>query len=337
MENGNERKATIKDICAKTGLALGTVSKYLNGGTLKADNAEKIQKAIDELDYKVDIFARALKTKKTNTVGVLLPELGNAFYGSITSSIGKELQKHGYEMIVKESNYSIDRENESLQWFVERRCDGIICFITTNNKLNLDIIRNYPIICIDREIANLNIESVNVNNREIVKESIKYLISQGHKKVAGLFPINSYTSGERQKGFRDAFKEMNIILNDEDIIYFDEAKNNESDVINEVLENEKYTAIFTSNYTSTISAMFMINERKIKIPEEISIIGFDNIMFTKLFTPKLTIISQPLDEIAYTAVNRLLNIINNKTQKKKNTFLKCELIYGDSVKCLDRD
>lgn len=335
MDTTNERKATIKDICSKTGLAIGTVSKYLNGGSLRKANAEKIKNAILELDYKVDVYARGMKTKKTNTVGVLLPQLGNAFYGSIATAIGKELQKSGYEMLVKESNYDHNRELESLNGFIERRTDGIICFLLSEDLSKFKHFNDEPIVFIERQVKEFNAEKVNVNNYEIVKESIKYLIEQGHTKIAGVFPANTYTGEERVKGFKDAFKEMNVVFDDKLVHYFNENLSNEYSVIANILDSNCCTAIFTSNYTSTLSAIFLINERNIKIPDDISIIGFDNMMFTELFTPKLTIVNQPIDQIASTAVSRVIELIENKNTKKRNNILKCNLILGNSVKNLN--
>lgn len=333
MDTSKDRKATIKDICQKTGLAIGTVSKYLNGGSLKQANADKIRSAILELDYKVDIYARGMKTKKTNTVGVLLPQLGNAFYGSIATAIGTELQKHGYEMLVQESNYNPDREIECLNSFVERRTDGIICFLLSEDLSKFEKFANEPLVIMERDqIKEFSAERVNVNNKEIVKETTKYLIDEGHEKIAGVFPIGSFTGEERVKGFIEAYEEKNIPFENDLIYYFDEKLSNEYDVISKILDEKKCTALFTSNYTSTLSAMFLFNERHIKIPNDISIIGFDNIMFTKLFTPKLTIITQPIEEIAEVSVNRVIDLIENKNFKKRNNLLKCKLLYGESVK-----
>lgn len=332
MENAKKRKATIKDICQKTGLAVGTVSKYLNGGSLRKENVKKIESAISELDYKVDVYARAMKTKKTNTVGVLLPRLGNAFYGSIATAIGEELKKNGYEMIVQESNYDPNRELDCSNGFIERRTDGIICFLLSEKLTKFRHFNDEPIVFIERQIDEFDAECVNVNNREIVKESIKYLIENGHTKIAGLFPACSYTGSERKQGFIDAFNEMNLPIDNDMIYLFNENLNNEYEIISKAIDSEKYSAIFTSNYTSTLSAIFLINERNIKIPNDLSILGFDNMMFTKLFTPQLTIVDQPIEEIASTAVKRVIKLIANTKIKKKNNILKCNLILGDSVK-----
>lgn len=333
MKISNDKKATIKDICRMTGLAIGTVSKYLNGGSLRKENVEKIKSAIAELDYKVDVYARGLKTKKTYTVGVLLPQLGNAFYGSIATAIGKELQKQGYAMIVQETNYNSELEEECLNGFLERRTDGIICFLLSDKLSCFSNISNEPIVLIEHEkVSGFNFERINVNNKEIVKKSIKYLLERGHEKIAGVFHENSFTGDERIKGFIEAFEEMNVPFKQEYIYYFNEKTNNEYDVISKILEDGQFTALFTSNYTSTLSAIFLFNKRNVKIPDDISIIGFDNMMFTDLFTPKLTIVNQPIDQIASLAVERVIKLIENKGTKKQNSILECQLLIGDSVK-----
>lgn len=331
MTNNNSQKPTIKDISARTGLALGTISKYLNGGKLRKENAYKIKKAIEDLDYNVDYYARAMITKKTFSVGIVLPELGNQFYGLIASQIGKILYQNGYEIIIKESDFNPNMERNCVNWFVERRIDGIIDITCGGNEefyKNL----NYPnIVFVDNVLSDLEAETVVSNNREIVKEAINYLFDMGHRKIAAIFANNVYTSRERELGYRDAFKERGIEVDESIVFHMNDTTDEAYNIVEKTIDTGMYTALFASNYLSTLGAIFSINKKDTSILSKVSFIGFDNIMLTNLFKPELTIINQPIEKIASKAAERILAIIDNPNLKTQENIIQCELIKGQTV------
>ena len=177
------RKATIKDVARVSGLSLGTISKYMNGGVVKASNREKIDAAVRELNYSVDEYARGLITNKTKTIGVLFPEFSNLFYAQIASELERELSKFGYAVAACESFYDRAKEERSVRWLMSRRMDALAiipCGHTASEYEYLTKI-GVPIIFIDQYIPGLECESFVVNNREICKECVGYLMDNGHR------------------------------------------------------------------------------------------------------------------------------------------------------------
>lgn len=332
----NKKKATIKDICKETNLSIGTVSKYLNGGKLKEKNRILIEKAIEKYNYSIDFYAKTMITKKTNCVGVVIPEFGNAFYGILVTAISKCLRSNSYEVIVKESNYDEKIEQLCIKWFIERKCDAIICLPTGNQTQFYKSLDYSNIIFVDNFIKGIDRDFVLVDNYEISKKGTKFLLDNGHTNIVGMFINNSYTSLERKRGFIDAYKESNLLPNDDLIIHIDENVDEAYEKVDNLINQKKATAIFATSYISTLGSIFLINEKNLNVPEDISIMGFDNIMLTNLFKTKLTIINQPIQELAVTAVDLALKRINNPEKEHQTIILKCTLMEGNTISRLHK-
>ena len=150
--------ATIKDIARETGLSLATISKYLNGGSLREKNRVAIEDAIKKLDYHVNEYARGLKSKKSRTVGMVLPELANLFNMKIVSTIEQMLQKHGYSVIICDSQNSLEQEARSVEFLLNKQVDGIINIPMGNNSKHLRpaVEHNVPILLLDRPLEDLS-------------------------------------------------------------------------------------------------------------------------------------------------------------------------------------
>lgn len=327
-----KKRATIKDLQKETGLSLGTISKYLNNGSLKKQNRELIEDAIKRLDFHVDPYARSMITGKTNTIGVVVPELGNAFYGLIASYFDKYLRQNNYGLVVKEYNNDYKNECNCIKWFIERKMDAIIVFTIGNiNKEFYQQLDYKNIIFVDNKIDDIDFDFIGTNNYEISKQAVSYLIENGHKKIIGLFVEGCYTAKERYRGYQDALKEHNIEV-DDNLVYFTGGSLEEtSTIVADLILKKDYSAVYASNYISTLAILFMLNEKSMKVPDDISLLGFDNIMLTNIFTPKITIVEQPLKQIAKTVSDRICELANGSTARCE-IYLKSEIQVGLSVK-----
>lgn len=327
-------KATIKDVARITGLSLGTISKYMNGGTVKRKNQEKIDAAVQELNYHVDEYARAMITNKTKTIGLLLPEFGNLFYAQVASELERELNKHGYAVAACESFYDKVREERSIRWLMSRRLDALIiapCGRTVEDYAYLAEV-GIPVIFIDQYIPGLNCEFFVVNNREICNTCIGYLIDNGHRQIAMVAAqAGLYTSDERVKGYYDAFAQRGIPVDDRLIFHVTEDADQAYDVVKKLLKEKVCTALFAANFPNTIGSMFAINETRISIPGELSFVGFDDMMFTRIFRPKLTIIDQPISDIAVGVTRRMFELMEQEVYSYRVNELKCVMKINAST------
>lgn len=327
-------KATIKDVARITGLSLGTISKYMNGGTVKIKNQEKIDAAVQELNYHVDEYARGMITNKTRTIGLLLPEFSNLFYAQVASELERELNKHGYAVAACESFYDKEKEERSIRWLMSRRMDALVIAPCGHRAEDYAYLAqtDVPIVFIDQYISGLDCEFFIVNNREICRECVGYLMDHGHREIAMVAAQEGvFTSDERVKGYYDAYQERGIPVNEDMIFRVTEDVDESYHVVKKLLQKNICSALFAANLPNTIGSMFAINELRIAIPAELSFVGFDDIMFTRVYRPKLTIVDQPLPEIAASVTKRLFELIGQETYEYRVNVHECSIKFNAST------
>lgn len=328
------RKATIKDVAKRTGLSLGTISKYMNGGAVKNSNRERIDAAVKELGYSVDEYARGLITNRTKTVGLLIPEFSNLFYAQIASELEHELNRSGYAIAACESFYDINKERQSVLWLNSRRMDALVIVPCGRNASDYDYLKNIsiPVIFVDQYIPDMNVDFCVVNNREICRKCTGYLLDIGHRNIAvAAAESGLYTADERIKGYIDAYKERGIVVSEELIIRIPENMNVAYKTIKDRLSRRDCTALFAANFPNTVGSMFAINDLKLSIPTELSFVGFDDMMFTKIFHPKLTIIDQPILQIAECITKRIFELLEEEEYSYRFNEMKCSLKVNEST------
>lgn len=330
--------ATIKDIAEKTGLGLATISKYLNGGHVLDKNRIAIEAAIEELNFTVNEFARGLKTNRSKMIGVVIPQLNNIFMTSIITVIEDILRTHGYAVIVCDTAKDEKREDEVIQFLVNKMVDGIILLTTSKdaNGLDLAINRNIPVVLIDRKIERLcdRVDMVLVDNFKAAYNSIDYLIKNGHKRIGLIIgPNEIYTSKQRRLGYEAALEANGISVDRDLIINTDFTIQGGYDSMVKLLGKKRVTAVFVTNYEMTLGTILALNDKNIKIPEEMSIIGFDNLQLAQVVKPRLTIVTQPWEEIGRYAAELILRRMKNpkEDEKAKVVTLATELETAESV------
>ena len=327
---------TIKDIAKQTGLGLATISKYLNGGNVLAGNKTAIEKAIKELDFRVNEFARGLKTSKSKTIGVVIPELSNIFCTSIITIIEDILRQKGYGILVCDCRTDEKLECEATEFLVNKMVDGIISMPVSKNgeHLKLPLSKGIPVVLIDRKVEGLNVDAVLVDNVAAAENAVEYLIDHGHREIGIICgPRDVFTSHQRQLGYSQAFIKKGMFPKQELIAYGDYTVQSGYENLKKLLvENKSLSALFVTNYEMTLGAIIAINELGIKIPEQISLIGFDNMHLSQVVQPKLTIISQPISKIAENVAHIMLKRLSqDKHDEPQIVNLSTQLILGESV------
>lgn len=325
--------ANIKQVAAMAGVSTATVSKYLNGIRVKEYNKTAIDEAIAKLEYKRNPTARGLRTHKSMTIGVLIPELDNLFATSIISTIENIIIKKGYSTII--CDYKSDRELEvkKLNFLIDRLVDGIIVmpsYLTKDDIAHIDV----PTVFIDRKIDSVNSDFVVVDNADASFNATNYLMECGHKKIGVILgPKYVYTSQERFKGYESAFKSKNMELNSNYIINGNyDIKTGHDATIQLIKMKNPPTAIYATNYEITLGAIIALNEMNINVPDEISLVGFDNQEMANVVRPKVTIVAQPIEKIGKYIARTILEHIENPDKETTCKVLKTNLIIQDSVK-----
>lgn len=328
---------TIKDIARVTGLSISTISKYLNGGNLLTENQVLIQKAIDDLDFRVNNFARGLKTRKSNMVGIVIPHITNTYFTLLISSIQTLLRSRGYGTILCDCNNDYQLEIDNIEFLISNSVDAIINVPLSRTGDHLLIAKKMriPIIVLETVYKNNLFNSVVINNTDIIKQATNHLIERGHRNIVYINgAIDTLVAQERLLGYKQALIENNVPIQSRLIAegFFTSLRAYNA-VKNIVKEEKDITALLVSDPEMTVGSLMALSEMKIEIPTDLSFIGFSNAFLTDIYKPKLTVINQPIADIAAATTNMLFKAFEDDNNNKpiKNICLDAELIIGDSV------
>lgn len=310
--------ATIKMVAERAGVSVATVSKYINGGNVYEENRERIQKAIEELDYKINEVARSLKTNKTYTIGVLAATIQSSFITSIISKIQYTLLQHGYSTIIADYQENKKLEKKQLDVLLMRHVDGIILFPEENEEEIVRFIKeqNVPIVMVDNMVEGIPCDAILTDNMGGVYTAVEELIKRSHRRIGMITgPEQMYTSRERMKGYCRACEDYFVEVVPELIRYGNYDIESGYRCFTELMElANPPTAVVAGNYYMAIGALQAINEKGIRIPEQLSFIAYDHMEFAGIMTPKISTVSQPLGNIGQVAAERIVQRIKGNME-----------------------
>ena len=331
--------ATMKDLARETGLGLATLSKYFNGGTVREKNRVLIEAAVRKLHYVPNEVARSLKTQHSRAIGVVIPELSNTFITSIISSMEDVLRKHDYAVIVCDCRSDVRREKEAVEFLMHRRVDGLINMATdtTGTHLKSALAAGIPVLLVDRLIESLRskVSAVIIDNAHAAGQAVRKLTGLGHRRIGlVLGSPGLYTTDCRLNGYLGALKEAGIEPDDEYIRYGDYTMDGGYQAVQDLLAlKRRPTALFVTNFEMTLGAMLALQRNAVRIPEDLSVIGFDKLeLFGEIF-PDLTLIRQPQLSIGREAANLMLDLLGSGGSfSHRIVTLSTELTEGSSVR-----
>lgn len=329
--------ATIKDIAKKTGLGLATISSYLNGGNVREQNRIKIEAAIEELHYEVNEVARGLKTNRTKLIGILIPELNNIFCAEIITEVEDILRNQGYATMICDCRTDINREIEAVEFLIKRRVDGVIVMPSGNKGKHFEKLTRagIPVVLLDRKPDDFDGDCVLVDNQKGAKEAVNRLIDAGHRTIGMITgPSDVFTARERYLGYKEALQEANIPISNQLVSYNEYTIEGGMSGLRYLVENNKdMTAVFVANYELTMGVVIEASELNLNIPEELSVIGFDNVEFARACVPKLCIVSQPTKAIAQKVAEVMLERLECESKNEKMIVkLSTGFVEGKSIK-----
>ena len=323
--------ATIKDVARLAGVSVSTISKYLNGGNVLEENAEAIRKAIAELDYRVNPFARSLKTQRSRAIGILLPEMTSPFFGRVVTSLDRHLREHGYHTLLScySSSYGLEREN--LQFLINNGIDGLVYApedISAEEFYELTASREIPMVQVDRIIQGVASDAVLVENSPAAYQAVSRLIQRGHRRIAAITgPKSVFSARERLVGYLRALSDHGILYDDSLVISDENTFATGYRGCESLMRlPEPPTAIFATNYDITIGLITAAREKGIRIPEQLDIVGFDCPEVCGMMNPPMPVVHQPEAEIGQTAAGYLMERLSGFDGQPRTTRLACTLV-----------
>lgn len=322
-----KKKYTIINIAKLSGFSKSTVSKVLrNQPYVKNSTRKKIEKVIKEINYYPDEVARSLVSKKNmNFIGLIISDINNPFFSELALGVENEAKKRGCSVIVCNTNNSEEEEERYINILIRNRAIGLLLATPTINDNNLKelLIRKLPFVLITRKVMGVDSSIVSVDHYKSAKMAVNYLINKGHTKIAH-FTAEENTFGviKRLEGYMAALKENNIELNKNYIINSGVSKiESGRKSARELLAlTDRPTAIFASDDLVAIGAQDYFFEKGYKVPEDFSIIGYDNINITSLKSINLTTVNQPKFEMGVKSVEILFEHINKESKPIKYYF-----------------
>lgn len=330
---------TIKDVAKRSGTSISSVSRYINGNQIRESNRVKIEQAIKELNYEVNISAKSLKTNKSMIVGIVIPYLTRIYDVSIVKGINNVINQNSYYSFIIDTDNDFKKEKEALDFLYNKKVDGVIVFPSSDDKSIYQkfIESNIPIVFIDQKIDSIKGSCVVADNTNAVYQAVEYLIKKGHSDISIICgPQNMFTAKERLLGYYRALNDYGIPVREELIKSGEYDMYKGYDRMIELIDMpNRPTAVIVTNYDMTKGAVLALNERNINIPEDISFIGYDEYDLTNLYKPKLSIIMQPMMQMGEKAANVLLKLMKGDESYYNKVYrLKTEFIENKSVKKL---
>lgn len=337
---------TINDIAKAAGVSRTTVSRVLNdSGYVKEETREKILKAINELNYTPSAIARSLSTNKTNTIGVIVPEINNPFFGEIIKGISSVADEHNLNIILFNTDDSREKELKALQLLKGQRIQGIIITPTyPEDKFNseyLNTLENLgiPVVLIDGHVNYFNFSGVFIDHIKGAFDGTSAFIKEGHKKIAIITgDMDSRPARDRLTGYKKALVMNNLPVEEKYIFYGDYKHESAYNATKQILRMEdRPTAIFVMSNMMILGCMKALYEEGIRVPEDIAIMGFDKINALNIVGMNISFINGPTIEMGRTGMELLIDNLDNKSNKKeiKRITLLPELVLKGSEKYIE--
>jgi len=328
--------ASMNEVAKRAGVSIATVSRVLNNSdSVNEATRLKILKAIKELKYQPSRVAKRLRSKSvsSNLLGVLLPDIQNPFYVDVMRGIEDVAYKNNYAIIM--CNYGQDEKKEIMYLDIlqSEAIDGLIAAPVNENDQRLKSIikEGLPVVCVDRGLAGIDVDIVWVNNEEGSFAAVTHLINSGYKRIAYISGLPSIPSSRmREKGYLRALENNNISSSDL-IKYGDSSYESGVELCAELLDlPNPPDAIFSGNNLITLGALETIHKRKKRIPDDVAIVGFDDMFWASSLNPPLTAVRQPAYEIGKRAGELLIQRINDPLRPCIQMTLNAELMIRSS-------
>ena len=318
-------KATIQDVAKKANVSIATVSRILNGQVgYSEETKEKVLLAIKELGYRRNSIARGLVTKKSNIIGVLLPDVSTTFSAEILRGIEDYAHESGYSVVICNTGVDGVRVKEYIETLESRQIDGIINISINMKDDECQLLKDYHIPCVFISMLNYKYQFpyVKVDDLQAAACATQYLIDKGHKRIAMISGSEDdyVAGGPRLMGYKQALMANQIPIDSQLIKIAGFGFEDGVSATQELLKEEDFTAIFAVSDHVAVGAIQVIHAMGKKVPDDISVIGYDNTAIAEMCNPPLTSLAQPLYEMGMASVQKILKVIEEKVVVSSEVF-----------------
>lgn len=330
--------ASIKDVAREAGVSIATVSRVLNDiDVVNEETKKKVVDAIKKLGYRPNIVARSLKTQRTRTVGILIPDISNQFYPEIVRGAEDVANIYDYNVMLCNSDFDLEKEKEYLRVLKEKMVDGVLYMSSSLEDDTLELINELALktVLVETDDKHGNLPSVTIDNVKATYETTQHLLNKGIKEIAfiGVSGEDNNAWRKRFTGYKQALQESGLEVKEE-LTYFNnlKVKTGYEGVLSMLEKGANPKAIVCASDEIAMGAINALRSKGLSVPEDVSVTGFNDIDLAQAFYPRLTTVSQPMYDMGSIAMRMLIKLINNKTLEEGHFVLPHQLIERDSCK-----
>lgn len=335
-------QATIKDVAIRAGVSKTTVSHVLNVTRfVEEETRQKVLQAIQELNYRPNAVARSLTTKRTGTVGIVVSDISNPFFGELLLGVEEVLRPQNYALIICNTNETLEYEAHYLNLLLNQRVDGIIAAATSQPWVELSNaeVQHTPIVFVDRTFKDLQDFYVGVDNKNGAYQGTQHLIRCGYRKIgilAGLDRLS--TMRERLDGYCQALRDAGLPVNNEWIIPSQLSVEGGRQAMRKLFcQADSPEAVFINNNLLALGALLEMGELNLRCTEDVGIVSFDDHPWAAVSCPPLTVVRQPTRKLGQVSAEMILARINNQPVPEKRIILDCEIVERQSCRSIQNN
>ncbi len=333
-----------KDIAIKSGVSVATVSRVMNqSGYVKKETKALVLKAFNELASEDKMLGQSFSNRKTDIIGIVIPDISNPFFGEVIKGISRVADKHAANLLVCNTEEQLEKELKYLHMFKTNNIMGLIITPNTDqggyNSQYLYQLEDLgvPIVLLDRGLNISHFNSVFVNNLSGAFDAVNAFIDEGHKDIAIISgPMSSKPGRERFYGYENALRSNNIDVNDDYVFYGDFKLKSGYEITKQILQlKNRPTAIFAANNMMALGCVKALIENKMSIPKDIAFISFDDVDMFEIMNLNISTVSRPTKSMGEVAAEMLFDLIENKQEKHrsiKEVLLETKLVLRGSEK-----
>jgi len=327
---------TQKDVARLAGVSTATVSRVVGGyGHVKESTRKKVEEAAAALGYRPNAIARSMVRRTTQTIGLIISDISNPFFPEVVRGVEDVAHSRGYSVILCNSDEDAEKEKRYSEILLAKQVDGLIVATTTADPRHLSplALRGVPVVLLDRDVREGSFDVVKVDNADAASRAVEHLFALGHRRVGIISgPTSIQTARERLEGYRRAHRHYNIAV-DRRLIYQGDFKEsggyNGARALME--QDDPPTAIFTANNLTTTGALAWLREQRLRIPEDVSLVAFDDMTWMRLVEPPLTVVQQPAYLMGTTVAELLFQRLEGKVSEARQVIqLQSNLIVRGS-------
>lgn len=326
--------ASIKDVAESAGVSTATVSRVLSDKPhVRPEIRERVMAAIDALSYRPNRVARSLRVQKTNIIGLIVSDIRNPFFTSVSRAVEDVAYENGLNLFLCNADENPQKEAMYLELMHDENVAGVILSPTrqTADNFKQAVKLGVPLVVIDRQVRGAEVDSVLIDNEASAARLVDHLIADGHRRIGALFGVGSTTGRERREGYLKSLKSHGLKPEPTLFSYINAREEEGYQATRKLLSlPDRPDAIFTSNAQLSAGAFKALRESNLVIPDEIAFASFDETTWTSLVRPGITVIEQPTYEIGQLATDLLLERIENPARPTREIILKGKLIVRQS-------